>query len=95
MGSNGKFLVVIVYVDDILIASTCDDAIIKLKDYLSSVFQLRDLGHPKYFLGIEIARSAAGISLYQRKFVLDLLASTGFSDCKPSSIHMESNQKIY
>lgn len=93
-GVNEIFLVVIVYVDDILIASNCDDAVIELKSQLSSAFHLRDLGPPKKKFGIEIARSEAGISLCQRKYVLDLLASSCFADCKPSTIPMEPNQKM-
>ncbi|KAG7585392.1 Retrotransposon gag domain [Arabidopsis thaliana x Arabidopsis arenosa] len=54
---NGNFLVVLVYVDDILIASTSDSLVAELKTQLSSAFQLRDLGPPKFFLGIEIART--------------------------------------
>ena len=91
---DGNFLVVLVYVDDILIASTTEAASTKLTLQLSSFFQLRDLGEPKFFLGIEIARNVDGISLCQRKYVLDLLDSSGFSDCKPSSIPMEPNQKL-
>ncbi|KAG7556653.1 Retrotransposon Copia-like N-terminal [Arabidopsis suecica] len=91
---NGNFLVVLVYVDDILIASTSDSLVAELKTQLSSAFQLRDLGPPKFFLGIKIARTDEGISLNQRKYILDLLESTGFSDCKPSSIPMEPNQKL-
>ncbi|KAL9808881.1 putative RNA-directed DNA polymerase [Arabidopsis thaliana] len=92
--ANGHYLVVLVYVDDILIASTHDAAVVELKSQLSSAFQLRDLGPPKFFLGIEIARNDQGITLNQRKYVLDLLASSGFSDCKPSSIPMEPNQTL-
>ncbi|KAL9307408.1 putative RNA-directed DNA polymerase [Arabidopsis thaliana] len=73
---------------------TTEAASAELTSQLSSFFQLRDLGEPKFFLGIEIARNADGISLCQRKYVLDLLASSDFSDCKPSSIPMEPNQKL-
>lgn len=89
---DGKFLVFLVYVDDILIAS--DAMVDELKQRLSSAFKLRDLGTPKYFLGLEIARSTEDISVCQRKYVLDLLESTGFSGCRPSSIPMEPNQKM-
>ena len=92
---NEKFLVILVYVDDILIAITDDAMVNELKQRLSSAFKLRDLGAPKYFLGLEIARSTEWISVCQRKYVLDLLESTGFSGCKPSSIPMEPNQLLY
>ncbi|KAL9831073.1 putative RNA-directed DNA polymerase [Arabidopsis thaliana] len=92
--ANGHYLAVLVYVDDILIASTHDEAVVELKSQLSSAFQLRDLGPPKFFIGIEIARNDQGITLNQQNYVLDLLASFGFSDCKPSSIPMEPNQTL-
>lgn len=88
---HGQYMVVVVYVDDILLASTCDDVVVELKAQLRYAFKLRDLDPPKFFLGIEIAISEVGISLYQRKYVIDLLESTGFSDCEPSSIPMEPN----
>lgn len=49
-------LVVLVYVDDILIASDNDDAISRFISQLKAYFKLRDLGQLKYFLGLEIAR---------------------------------------
>lgn len=82
--SNGKFLVVLIYVDDIFIASTSDDIVVELKEQLSAAFKLRDLSPPKFFLDIEIVRSAEGISLSQRKYVFDLPESNGFSCCTPS-----------
>ncbi|XP_019082703.1 PREDICTED: uncharacterized protein LOC109125498 [Camelina sativa] len=92
--TGDQFRVVLVYVDDILIASTDAAAAGHLQDQLSSHFQLRDLGPPKFFLGIEIARSDACITLTQRKYVLDLLEETGFSDCKPSPISMKPDRHM-
>ncbi|XP_010430794.1 PREDICTED: uncharacterized protein LOC104715037 [Camelina sativa] len=92
--TSDQFLVVVVYVDDILIASTNADAACALRDQLGSVFQLRDLGTPKFFLGIEIARNDEGITFSQRKYVLDLLEATGFSDCKPSPIPMKPDLQM-
>ena len=53
----------------------------KLEDYLSSEFDMKDLGRLKYFLGIEVNRSKQGIFVSQRKYVLDLLGETGMLGC--------------
>ncbi|KAB2601658.1 hypothetical protein D8674_002663 [Pyrus ussuriensis x Pyrus communis] len=73
---GGKVTLLIIYVDDMIV--TCDDTIEieQLQVYLSSEFEMKDLGGLKYFLGIEIAWSQEGIYLSQRKYVLDLLSET-------------------
>ena len=48
-----------------------------MKRYLQNSFQTKDLGKLRYFLGIEVAQSKEGISLFQRKYVLDILEETG------------------
>ena len=47
------------------------------------------MGAPKYFLGLEIARNSTGIPICQRKYALDILATTGMLACKPSSVPMD------
>lgn len=65
-----------------------------LQENLAKEFEMKNLGHLRYFLGIEVARSKQGISLSQRKYVLDLLAETGMLDCKPADAPMEMNHKL-
>ena len=74
--SGDVYMAVLVYVDDIIIASSCNKATDLLKAALQCSFKLRDLGTLRYFLGLEIARSSAGITLCQRKYILDLLTET-------------------
>ena len=83
-----EFVVVLVYVDDIVIASTTPELASSLAEALHRQFKLRDLGDLKYFLGLEVARTSAGISFCQRKYALELLAATDMLACKPSSVPM-------
>ncbi|XP_039158919.1 uncharacterized mitochondrial protein AtMg00810-like [Eucalyptus grandis] len=69
-------------------------AIDNFKDYLHATFHIKDLGAPKYFIGIEIARSDQGISLSQRKFVLEFISEVGLSGCRPTMIPIEQNIKL-
>ena len=90
---DSLFLCVIVYVDDIIIVSNTDSEVETLKEQQKSSFKLRDLGPMKYFLGLEISRSSAGIHVCQRKYALDLLDETGLLGCKPSTTHMDPSIK--
>ncbi|XP_058222244.1 uncharacterized mitochondrial protein AtMg00810-like [Rhododendron vialii] len=87
-------LVVLVYVDDLLVTGNDLLSIRRLQEFLSSKFQLKNLGKLKYFVGIEVARSAKGIFINQRKYVLDILADAGQSGCCPASSPMEQHLKL-
>lgn len=84
-GEGDTFIALLVYVDDVLVCSPSLPLIQDLKDMLHAGFTIKDLGEAKYFLGMEIVRGSAGTSLNQRKYILDILASTGLTGCKPVS----------
>ena len=84
-GTSTDFIALLVYVDDVIIASSNLDAIQNVKQFLHSKFTIKDLGVLKYFLGLEVARSSKGISLSQRKYAIDLLDEANFLHCKPVS----------
>ncbi|CAM8885096.1 unnamed protein product [Rhodiola kirilowii] len=91
---NGDFLILLVYVDDVVLTGTSTSQIDKVKAYIHVEFQIKDLGYLKYFLGIEVARSSSGIFINQRQYVLDLLSEVGLLACKPSSTPMDIKQKL-
>ncbi|GAA0157872.1 transmembrane signal receptor [Lithospermum erythrorhizon] len=73
MNTDECFMVLMVYVDDILLVGNSEEHIKAVKLHLDREFTIKDLGLLKYFLGIEIARSNAGIFISQRKHVRDIV----------------------
>lgn len=71
-------MVVLVYVDDIMIAfSDDDDDLIQLQALLRSEFKIKDFSPSRFFHGLEISRNSAGISVCQHKYALNLLEDLG------------------
>jgi hypothetical protein len=83
---DGSTIYLLVYVDDILFASSSLALIEELKAALTATFDARDLGEPSQFLSISIQRSSSGIQLSQPRMIKDLLAKFSMTNCKPKSI---------
>ncbi|XP_061348672.1 uncharacterized mitochondrial protein AtMg00810-like [Gastrolobium bilobum] len=66
----------------------------RVKAHLRTWFKIKDLGHLKYFLGIEFAPSQFGLFLSQQKFALDILQECGLQGCKPAAYPMDPNHKL-
>lgn len=84
-------MVLLVYVDDILLAGPNKSLIKQTHQLLEQHFKLKVVGDLHYFLGLEIAHSSHGISLCQRKYTLQLLEDTGYLGAKPLPTPMDSN----
>ena len=74
---EGKNVILIVYVDDIIVTGDDLQEIENLKKQLKTEFEVKDLGVMRYFLGMEVAWSKEGLFISQRKNTLDLLKEIG------------------
>lgn len=75
-----SFLDVIIYVDDILACGTSSSEMQGFKDYLHTLYTIKDMGLAKFFLGVEITQSENGIFLSQTKYVIDMIKDAGLKD---------------
>ncbi|KAM1582752.1 hypothetical protein ACFX14_030431 [Malus domestica] len=91
---NGKLTALIVYINDMVVTRNDPKERAALQRYLSTEFEMKDLGSLKYFLGIEVSRSNSGIYLSLRKYIIDLLHETGMSACKPVATPLEEGLKL-
>ncbi|CAA6664134.1 unnamed protein product [Spirodela intermedia] len=92
--SSGGLSVLLIYVDDIIITGNDDKEIQNLSNCLVQEFDVKTLGRLKYFLGIKVAHSSKDMFISQRKYIIDLLARTEKSVCKPANTPIDPNQKL-
>jgi hypothetical protein len=85
---------VLIYVDDIIVASSTHDAMASLLRQLGQEFALKDLGRLNYFLGIEVNHVHNGIILTQEKYASDLLKKVGMNNCKAVSTPLVVSEKL-
>jgi histone deacetylase 1/2 len=71
----------LIYVNDIIVASSSQAATDPLLRDLSREFALKDLGDLNFFLGVEVQKVHNGIVLSQSKYAHDILAHVGMSNC--------------
>ena len=87
-------MALLVYVDDIVLASNDRHACDEFKSYLHSCFSIKDLGPLKYFLGIKVAPGPKGLFLSQGKYALEIVHECGILVAKPSHFPMKENHKL-
>ena len=86
----------LVYVDDIIITGNDSGLISKLQNMSHSTFQMKDLGHLTYFLGLEVHEVHSrdhGLFLNQHKYIQNLIKLVGLKDATVVDTPMEVNVK--
>eukprot|EP00253_Pinus_taeda_P004944 PITA_04944 len=79
---EGKLLIIILYVDDLIL--TGDELLImSCKKDLATEFEMKDLGLLHYFLGLEIWQRSGGLFVSQGKYAREILERFNMHGCKP------------
>ena len=90
----GKFLIVSLYVDDLLFTGNdkflCDD----FKNSMKNEFEMSDMGLIHYFLGIEVNQNEGEIVISQQKYAHDLLKKFRMENASPCNTPMDANLKL-
>ena len=66
----------------------------ELKDFLSQQFEMKDLGHLSYFLGLKITHSKDGLYITQAKYASELLSRAGLIDSKTVDTPVKFNAHL-
>ena len=91
---EGKWLIVSIYVDDLIYTSEDEGMMTEFKKSMMKAFDMTDLGKMRFFLGIEVLQKPTGIFICQRRYANDVLKRFGMSECKPVSSPIVSGFKI-
>ncbi|GJT40254.1 retrovirus-related pol polyprotein from transposon TNT 1-94 [Tanacetum coccineum] len=91
----GKHILLVqIYVDDIIFASTDPKACDIFSNEMSSKFQMSMMGQMSFFLGLQVSQNPGGIFINQSKFALEILKKFGMDSCDPVDTPMVDRLKL-
>lgn len=90
-GTEKGYVIVCLYVDDMLIIGSNNDIIMTTKRMLSSKFDMKDLGLADVILGIKISRTSNGLILSQSHYIEKILERFSKYDNSPAKTPVDVN----
>ncbi|GJY20154.1 retrovirus-related pol polyprotein from transposon TNT 1-94 [Tanacetum coccineum] len=92
---TGKHILLVqIYLDDIIFASTDPKACDIFSKETSSKFQMSMMGQMSFFLGLQVSQSARGIFINQSKYALEILTKYGMDTSEPVDTPMVYRLKL-
>eukprot|EP00253_Pinus_taeda_P003812 PITA_03812 len=91
---GNSLIILVLYVDDLILTGSDPNLINHVKSNLKKKFEITDLGHLHYFLGLQVLQSKEGISLSQSKYACDIICRFHMEECKPAPSPFQSGVKI-
>ncbi|KAG8489021.1 hypothetical protein CXB51_017120 [Gossypium anomalum] len=94
--SDGSFVYLLLYVDDMLIAAKDKGEIRKVKAQLSEEFEMKDLGPAKKILGMKILRDTKTSKLYlsQKGYIEKVLCRFNMQSAKPVNTPLAAHFRL-
>ncbi|GJR96233.1 retrovirus-related pol polyprotein from transposon TNT 1-94 [Tanacetum coccineum] len=92
--SGKHILLVQIYVDDIIFASTDHNACHIFSKEMNSKFQMSMMGHMSFLLGLQVSQSPEGIFINQAKYALETLKKYGMDLSDPVDTPMVDRLKL-
>eukprot|EP00253_Pinus_taeda_P033256 PITA_33256 len=80
--NDGKILIVVLYVDDVIFTGNDDYLIENFKTIMREEFEMTNMGLLRYFLGIELEQNGNGIFISQAKYVNEVFERLNMQDIK-------------
>ncbi|KAK6142556.1 hypothetical protein DH2020_022904 [Rehmannia glutinosa] len=93
-GTTNDYVIVCLYVDDMLIMGSSHDLIMKTKNMLKKNFDMSMMGSSNLFLGLQIKQCQEGIYISQSKYTKELLKKFGIEEGRTVSTPMWQFVKI-
>jgi hypothetical protein len=95
--SNNKVMFVLIYVDDVIVATNSKTALNELKARIKNQFKVKILGPLRCFLNIEIIRNRdqRKIWLSQTQYITDLLSESGMLGVNPAPTPEIPNSRLH
>ena len=94
--TDGSLLILILYVDDMILAGSSMDEMATLQSKLNDAFDMKDLGHANHILGMRITRDRQKRLLYfsQSEYVDKVLRRLNMEGGKTVSVPLASYLKL-
>ena len=94
--SGSKYIFLVLYVDEILLASNDIGLLHETKRFLSKKFEMKDLGNASFVLGIQIHwnRDRCILGLSQKTYIEKVLKRFGMQNCKPGDTPISKGDKF-
>jgi hypothetical protein len=91
---SGNFLIVGVYVDDLVITGPRQESIGAFKRQMMNTFSMSDLGLLTYCLGIQVVQKEGFTNLCQSAYALKILEQARMTRCNSCQVPMENKLKL-